>query len=71
VDLELADRLHAEGMAQLVEAEPRQTSPLARTDEAPGEVGIDDQLIRPRAALEDQLLIILALTQRPENPTGV
>jgi hypothetical protein len=35
VDLELADRLRAERMAQLVKGQPRQTSSLASTDEAP------------------------------------
>jgi hypothetical protein len=54
VDLELADRLRPEGMAQLVEAEPRQARSLARIDETSVEVGGDDRLAWTRATLKDQ-----------------
>jgi transposase InsO family protein len=71
VDLEHADRLGAEGVAQLVQANPRKPGTLAGAAKAPIQARAADRLPRLGVVLEDERAAWLAQAERPEDPPHV
>ena len=71
MDLEAADRLRAERVAQVVESQHGQVRPFAGVQEPAVEPRAADRLARLGVVLEDQHLSALAVTERRERLADV